>query len=645
MRQTRGSPKWRLILALASCLVGLSSARGGPVSLDVSEIQQLRALLRADSNAAGEFVPVRALADRALVELPAPVEHVVSEGHLMSDPRKIQSVESLRDMPKMEALAWTWAVTGDGRYLARVDVFLTAWARVNRPDGDAINEAAFGPACVAYDIARGQMPQPDRQLVDAWLRGKAEKLMATPLRDNNWGGHAVKAVGLIGLTLDDAKAISWAAGNFEYLIRTEVHPDGSTTDFYQRDALHYQLGSIVPLLYFARAEARHRVNLFDYAAPSGATLHAAVEFVRPFAEGTKTHVEFAHSKVKFDLERAKDGEAEYMHHQWDPKASIEMFTRAAWFEPQYGVLVAKIAGKPGAPYIGWEMVLNAVSRAPGQPGNAAAAPATLAPDTSADAVARWAAFQQQGGSKWFCPPGMEFVAAPITGGPTDTIKGGAIILFSRTLVTVAQYREFVQAENKNRAWPKPDFAQADDEPAVNVSWNDANDYCAWLTEREHQAGRLPANAIYRLPSDHEWSCAVGIGAQEDPTASPKSKAGKIKVYPWGAAWPPPAGSGNYAESVTHAGYKRTSPVKAFRPNLFGLYDMGGNVWQWCMDKLDPHDASPSALRVLRGGSWASGAEKFVRSSSRTGAPANGRDSLSGFRCILSASVSPSAGGE
>jgi formylglycine-generating enzyme required for sulfatase activity len=619
-----------LLLTFTACLLTLSHAWAGPVSLESSEIQQLRALLRADSNAAAQFIPIRALADRALLEQPAPVAQVISEGHLATDPRKIQTVASFQDLAKTEALAWTWAVTGDPRYLARVRVFLTAWAKINRPDGDPINEAVWEPMLVAYDLTRANTTQPDRDLVDAWFRGKAGKLMARQWANNNWGGHAVKAVGLIGLTLNDEKAASWATHEFKNLIQTEIHPDGSTMDFYQRDALHYQLGSIVPLLYFARAEARHGENLFDYASPSGASLHAAVDFVVPFADGTKTHIEFAHSKVKFDMQRANDGEATYMHHQWDPKASLELFVRAAWFRPEYGALAATIAGQPGAPYISWDMVINAVSRHT----DAAVLTATPAPLGPAAEAARFAAFQQHADSICVTPPGMEFVPVPITGGPTDTAKGHGFVLFSKTLATVAQFREFVQAGNKNRPWPKPDFAQGDDHPAVNVSWNDANGFCVWLTAREHQASRLPAAAKYRLPTDHEWSCAVGIGAQEDAGASPKSKAGEIHVYPWGAAWPPPKGAGNYAESISYDGYDHTSPVKAFSPNVFGLYDMGGNVWQWCADKLDPGDSSAAALRVLRGASWGSGAEKFLRSSSRaSGRPAD-QDELNGFRCVL-----------
>ena len=117
--------------------------------------------------------------------------------------------------------------------------------------------------------------------------------------------------------------------------------------------------------------------------------------------------------------------------------------------------------------------------------------------------------------------GMKFVAVPIVGGPTN----GKRVLFSVWDVRVKDYRVF--AEETKREWVKPRFAQNEEHPAVMVSWDDAKSFCAWLTKRDRDAGKLGVNEEYRLPSDHEWSCAVGIGERENATASPKDKNGKI----------------------------------------------------------------------------------------------------------------------
>ncbi len=229
--------------------------------------------------------------------------------------------------------------------------------------------------------------------------------------------------------------------------------------------------------------------------------------------------------------------------------------------------------------------------------------------------------------------GMKFVPVPITGGPT----GGKRVLFGTTEVRVKDFAAFVReaghdmtkgeaaiALEPGGSWKKPGFEQSEDHPVVCVSWEDAKAFCAWLTQKE---GRE-----YRLPSDHEWSCAVGIGAREDASASPKSKDMEIAdVYPWDTGFPPPAGAGNYGEFEGYRdGYSRTAPVGSFAANEHGLHDLGGNVWEWCEDKYD----SPSDERVLRGGSWFVSDPRYLLSSCRNRNVPGFRVVNIGFRCVL-----------
>ena len=212
--------------------------------------------------------------------------------------------------------------------------------------------------------------------------------------------------------------------------------------------------------------------------------------------------------------------------------------------------------------------------------------------------------------------GMPFV--PVSG--TD-------VQFCIWETRVKDYAEYAAANSGvDASWKKPSvlgisISQETTHPVVNVSWEDANAFCAWLTKKELAAGKITANQRYRLPTDVEWSVAVGLGRETGST--PEAKDMGVKdVYPWGKEWPPPKGAGNYADTACKLefgpkykaktgndltviegytdGFAYTSPVGSFAANKDGLHDMGGNVWEWCEDWYDP---AAKAYRVLRGASW------------------------------------------
>lgn len=223
--------------------------------------------------------------------------------------------------------------------------------------------------------------------------------------------------------------------------------------------------------------------------------------------------------------------------------------------------------------------------------------------------------------------GMKFVPVRITGGPTD----GKTMLFSVWETRVQDFSPFVSETNCN--WSKPEFCISPLHPASKVLWEDAVAFCSWLTNKEQSAGKLDSKLLYRLPTDHEWSCAAGIGSSEDFSLTPSAKDQKIKdVYPWGGVWPPPPGAGNFAgeelQSMLDAGrypnirdiiyghrddHAEAAPVGSYTPNSSGLYDMAGNVWEWCEDYWLNAGLQD---RSLRGGSWAVHERSLLLSSKR-----------------------------
>jgi formylglycine-generating enzyme required for sulfatase activity len=182
-----------------------------------------------------------------------------------------------------------------------------------------------------------------------------------------------------------------------------------------------------------------------------------------------------------------------------------------------------------------------------------------------------------------------------------------------------------------------------DYPVVNVSWNDARAFCEWLTTNEQKAGTINGKEFFRLPTDAEWSWAIGIGGLET-NGTPKEKNSKIEnIYPWGTQFPPPPDTGNFADKAAldyftnwphiegyNDGFVTTAPVGSFKPNVLGIFDLSGNAMEWCDDFYN----GTNGQRVLRGGAWINCGPKSLWSSYRDHAGASRYSVATGFRPVL-----------
>jgi len=198
----------------------------------------------------------------------------------------------------------------------------------------------------------------------------------------------------------------------------------------------------------------------------------------------------------------------------------------------------------------------------------------------------------------------------------------------RQFVNATQYRTAAESDRKggfgvrldarpittgyDRAfnWKTTGFAQSEDHPAANLTWNDANAFVDWLSREE---------AIqYRLPTEAEWEYACRAGSetafQEAHNSNEVTKIGNVADQSFKAAGIVVTRGQEFVN--TDDGYVFTAPVGSFQPNAFGLYDMTGNVCEWCHDWFnenyylnsplaDPMGPEDGKLRVFRGGDWQS----------------------------------------
>jgi sulfatase modifying factor 1 len=186
---------------------------------------------------------------------------------------------------------------------------------------------------------------------------------------------------------------------------------------------------------------------------------------------------------------------------------------------------------------------------------------------------------------------------------------------AKTETTVAQWRAFCAATG--RSMPEaPSWGLIDSHPIVNVNYGDAMAYCDWLAKK--------MDADYRLPTEAEWEYAARGG-----------KLSKGRKY-----------SGGYILSacwfINNSGYK-THAVATLNPNELGIYDMSGNVWEWCKDwfgsyssaaQTNPKGPTTGTYRVLRGGSYAD-SESNCRVARRNLIGPSDPSERIGFRVVLS----------
>jgi hypothetical protein len=308
-----------------------------------------------------------------LTAVPSPADTILTEGILQGDPRKIKTWESLNDMQKVYALSLAYQINGDKKYLSKASEFLGAWAKSNRPQGNPINDTNLDRIIFAYDLLKKDITPELNSDVITWLKEVADQQIKSYDKAvkrgkpsvNNWNSHRIKEVAEVAWAINNAELKSWAINAYKAQIEVNLLPDGSTTDFHERDALHYHVYGVDPLLVAATIIARgssFEGNPYTFTSKSGSSLKKSIDWLIPFFTGEKTHAEWVNSKVAFDKKRAANGEKGYIAGTlFKPAEARTSIALAQYFEPQLLTIYRK-EGKKDTKYPNFQFVLNEVKR-------------------------------------------------------------------------------------------------------------------------------------------------------------------------------------------------------------------------------------------------------------------------------------------
>ena len=310
-------------------------------------------------------------AGRLFAGHPRAVAHVHTEGTLPHQGIRDESVEAERDWPLIREEALLWRTAHDRQALDRLTLLLDAWSSLYQPNFNPIDETNFDSFIDAYAMTKDDLPPATRDrlagLIRKWGEGyvKSMQTQTNPLDSSgtqahsevnkgskwstNWQSHRIKLATLSAVVLDDAKLFEASRALFKQQIGANLHEDGMSTDFEERDALHYTTYDLEPLVRAAMAARVRGEDWLTLKGDNGASLKAGLDWLLPYARGEKTHEEYVHTKIKFDLQRRDAGMPGFSG-MWEPASAANLYWTASTLDAAY-IPVAKLLKAAPPPWV------------------------------------------------------------------------------------------------------------------------------------------------------------------------------------------------------------------------------------------------------------------------------------------------------
>ncbi|PIJ49421.1 hypothetical protein BV501_12825 [Erwinia sp. OAMSP11] len=293
-----------------------------------------------------------AFAKQGLAQDPHPVPYLHTQGLLPHQGIRDLSIAAEKDLHVMRNAALIWRATGDKKWLKVAHQYLMAWVKEYKPSYDPIDETGFESLIDSYAITKNAMPAEDRKMVESFLKKWGDGYISSIQHAdnkktwiNNWQSHRIKIITMIAVAIDDKDLFDKSRYLFTNQLSKNIMGTGEPIDFIQRDALHYVVYDIEPLVQAALAAKRFGENWYLIKGDNGGSVKKALLWLAPYAAGEKRHKEFVHSHAHFDQARAQAGIKGFKG-MFNRRTAAKLYWMATGLDNSWRTLAKNLSGKP-----------------------------------------------------------------------------------------------------------------------------------------------------------------------------------------------------------------------------------------------------------------------------------------------------------
>ena len=332
--------------------------------LSAKALTYLREIVDADDEAKAVVDQVIGDAQPLLHAQPHPLAVIEYEGLVNTDPRRIATVEKLREMGDVARLVRYWQVTGDDRVVETLRCFIVAWTGTYVLTGNDVNENKFYPLLVAYLALRDLMNADEMKQVDAWVEALGERHLVAvenAKRFTNRYAKSVRLLAICGLIMNREIWVAKAQDGVKAFVTQSLFADGTSEDLKRRDTLTYHGSALKPVMELAMLSGD--TGLYDWVGEQGGSIRKSVDYVVPYATGEQVREEWRHSIVDLDRRRSEAGVEKYRAGRlFEPKDALELMEYASLFDSDLLEVVQHLTKSQAKRFYTWQTLVNQVMR-------------------------------------------------------------------------------------------------------------------------------------------------------------------------------------------------------------------------------------------------------------------------------------------